>query len=247
MKKFYGFIRGLVYLPFKILYPTKVLNIKNMPSSERLISVTNHFSWKDIPVLAVNVKGYRRFIAKKEIGKNKFIHKLADMLGVIFIDRDKADMHAIRESVNTLKAGNGLSIFPEGTRKNDGDSLHAIKGGVTLLALKGNAPIVPMIIHKPERIFRKNYIYIGEPFYLTEFNGKMLDSDTITAASNKVLTCMQKAKADMELYIKEKRWISEKHAKKARIKYLKKHNKLAKKSYRQFIKMRKKAMRGGAV
>lgn len=237
MNRFYSFIRGVFYLPFKIFYPTKVLNGRNMPSSERLISVTNHLSWKDIPLLAINVPGYRHFIAKKEIGKNKLIRKLATMLGVIFIDRGKADMHAIRESVNALKAGEGISIFPEGTRsKNSEESLHEVKGGVTLLALKGNAPIVPMIIYKKEKIFRRNYIYIGEAFDLEAFRGKLLDSQTITAASEEVAEHMQKARNDMEAFIREKRWKIQKREHKAFIKNEARQNRLAKKNYKKLLK-----------
>lgn len=237
MKKFYTFIRGVFYLPFKVLYPTKVLNRRNMPKTERLISVTNHYTWKDIPVLAVNVKGYRRFIAKKEIGKNRLIRFLAHSIGVIFIDRSKADMHAIRESINTLKAGDGIAIFPEGTRNKSADgALQEVKGGVTLLAVKGNAPIVPMIIHKPEKLFRKNYIYIGEPFDLNDFQGKLLDAETIAAASETVAKHMQKAQADMEIFIREKKWVEQKKQRKQFLQRERKQNAQAKKAYARFKK-----------
>lgn len=240
MRKFYGFIRGFFYLPFKLFYPTKVLNRQNMPQSERLVSVSNHYTWKDIPVLAVNVPGFRRFIAKKEIGKNKLIHKLAEMIGVIFIDRDKPDMHAIRESVSTLKSGDGISIFPEGTRNKEGDGLHQIKGGVTLLAIKGNAPIVPMIIWRKERIFRRNYIFIGEPFNLDQFQGKLLDGETIAQAGEIVADHMRQAQADMEILIKEKRWIAQKREHKAFLKNQRRMNSEAKKSYQEYKRNKKR-------
>ncbi|MDE7396019.1 MAG: 1-acyl-sn-glycerol-3-phosphate acyltransferase, partial [Clostridiales bacterium] len=152
------------------------------------------------------------------------------------------DMHAIRESVNTLKAGGGISIFPEGTRNKSADGgLQEVKGGVTLLALKGNAPIVPLILHHKERIFRKNYLYVGEPFELTEFKGRLLDTETIAEASDKVAAHMQKARDDMEVFIKEKRWILQRKEKKARKKHLKKANAQAKKAYRAYLRAHKKA------
>lgn len=240
MKKFYTFIRGLVYVPFKLLYPTKVLNKQNMPASPQIITVSNHLSWKDIPVIAVNIPGFRRFIAKKEIGKNKLVRKLAEAIGVIFIDRNKADMHAIRESVNTLKSGGGISIFPEGTRnKSEDGGLQEVKGGVTLLAIKGNAPIVPLILHHKERIFRKNYLYVGEPFALSEFKGRLLDAETIAEASDKVAAHMQKARDDMEVFIQEKGWIRQRKERKARRKYLRKANAQAKKDYAAFLRAQK--------
>ena len=240
MKKFYSFIRGLIYLPVKLFYPTKVLNGRNMPVSPQVITVSNHLSWKDIPVIAVNIPGFRRFIAKKEIGKNKLVRKLAEALGVIFIERNKADMHAIRESVNTLKSGGGISIFPEGTRNKSADGgLQEVKGGVTLLAIKGNAPIVPLILHHKERIFRKNYLYVGEPFELTEFKGRLLDAETIAEASDKVAAHMQKARDDMEVFIREKKWIQQRKAWKARKKFLRKANAQAKRDYAAYLRAKK--------
>ena len=151
-------------------------------------------------------------------------------------------MKAIRESISALKAGDGISIFPEGTRHAAQDnSMQEIKGGVTLLAIKGNAPIVPMIINKPERIFRKNYIYIGEPFDLTEFQGKLLDGETISEASDKVAAHMQKAKDDMAVFIAEKRWKVQKKEHKAFLKTEKKMNKTAKRDYKLYLRSRKKA------
>lgn len=241
MNKFYSFIRGVFWLPFKILYPTKVLNKQNVPADGRLVSVTNHISWKDIPVLAINVPGYRRFIAKKEIGKNKLVHKLAEMIGVIFIDRQKADMHAIRESVNTLKAGDGIAIFPEGTRNKSQDGgLQEIKNGVTLLAIKDNAPIVPMMIYGKERVFRKNYIYIGEPFDLDEFRGVLLDGETLAKAGEKVAMKMTAAREDMLEFVAQKKWIEQKKELKSRRKALRKANSDARKSYSRYLKERRR-------
>ncbi len=245
MKKFYTFVRGLIYVPVKILYPTKVLNRQNLPKTNQIITVSNHLRWLDIPVLAINVPGFRRFIAKKEIGKNKFIRKCALGLGVIFIDRNKADLHAIRESVNTLKSGGGISIFPEGTRNKSADgALQEVKGGVTMLALKGNAPIVPLILYRKERIFRKNYLYVGEPFRLDEFKGRLLDAETLAEASDTVAAHMQKAREDMEVFVREKRWKVQAKERKERNRLLRAQNKQAKKDYAALLRAEKAAHKG---
>ena len=241
MRSFYYFMRGLFYLPFKILYPTKVLNYRNYPADERMITVSNHYRWVDIPIIVMNVPGYRHFIAKKEIGKNKFVRKIADAFGVIFIDRGKPDLHAMRASINALKAGEGIAIFPEGTRnRNSDESLQAVKGGVTMLALKGDAPIVPLIIWRRERIFRKNYIYVGEPFTLDEYKDRLLNSEIIASASEKVAEHMRKAQEEMEEWIREKKWIQERKERKA---LRKERRALAKKSKKEYSKCRKEYLK----
>ena len=240
--RFYGLIRGLFYLPFKLFYPTKVIGKEHMPAKPRLITVSNHLSWADIPLLAINVAGYRHFIAKKEIGKSKLIHRLATWLGVIFINRGNADLHAIRECVRVLKADEGLSIFPEGTRNKTDETLHAIKGGVTMLALKGESPIVPILLQSKPRFLRKSYLYIAEPFTLDQFRGKRLDGETLDAAAAVVAEHMQRAKAYVDDYVKNRRWKELAAQKRARRKQVKQGNRRARREYRLIKRQAKRGM-----
>lgn len=231
--KFYSFIRWLLVLPTKIVFPTKLIGRENMPKNPRMITVTNHLSWVDVLMLAVYIKGFRHIIGKKEVGKNKFLYKRAIKLGIILIDRSKADLNAIRESINVLKDGGGISIFPEGTRNKTDESLHEIKNGVTMLAVKGQSPIVPIMIYRKAKIFRKNYMYIGKTFSLSEYDGKRLDLDTLSDASNKVEERMRVEKDYLDDYVAKKRWIAaakEKKQENIRIKVL---NKQARKDYKQ--------------
>lgn len=201
MNKFYSFIRGLIYLPFKLLYPVTVVGKNNIPLQSRIISVSNHLSWIDIPLLAVNVPGYRRFIAKKQIGKNKLIHKLAVKLGIIFIDRGKADMAAMRQSISALRSDEGISIFPEGTRNKTGDDLQEIKGGVTMLAIKGHSSVLPVMIARKSKVFRRNFMYVAPEFDLSEFDGVRMDVENTDKAAAKVASHMESAAEALEAFL----------------------------------------------
>lgn len=206
MNLFYTIIRGLFYLPFKLFYPTKVINKKAFPRKTKLITVSNHLSWKDILIVAIYLPGYRHVIAKKEIGKNPIIRKLAKWLGIIFVDRGKADMSSMRETVNALKKGEGITIFPEGTRNKEDTSLQEVKSGVVMFSIKGDAPIVPVMIYRRSKVFCKNYVYVAPPFELDDFKNKRLDVPTVALAANTVAAKMTDAKAYLEDYVERKRW-----------------------------------------
>ena len=198
MNLFYAIIRAIVYLPFKLFYPTKVINKKDFPKDRKVILVCNHLSWKDILVTAINLPGYRHFIAKQEIGKSRLIHRLAKWLGVIFIARGKADMSAMREILGVLKKGEGVTIFPEGTRNKVDTSLQEVKSGVVMFSVKGDAPIVPAIIYGKARAFRKNYVYVLPKFELESLKGRRLDTPTVEEGAEIVAEKLAEAKRHLD-------------------------------------------------
>lgn len=206
MNLFYTIIRGMFYLPFKLFYPTKIINKKAFPKSRRLITVSNHLCWKDVLIVATGFSGYRHVIAKKEIGKNPIIRRLAKWLGIIFVDRGKADMSSMRETVNILKKGEGVTIFPEGTRNKVDTSLQEVKSGVVMFSVKGGAPVVPVMIHHEAKLFRKNYVYVGTPFELDGLKGRRLDTPAVAEGAEIVASRMEAAKDYLDDYVARKRW-----------------------------------------
>ena len=205
MNLFYAIIRAIAYLPFKLIYPTKVINKRDFPKERKVLLVCNHLSWKDIIVTAINLPHYRHFVAKKEIGKNRLVHKLARWLGVIFIDRGKADMSAMREILGVLKKGEGVTIFPEGTRNKVDTSLQEVKSGVVMFSVKGGAPIVPAIIHEKARAFRRNYMYLLPAFELEDLKGRRLDTPTVEEGAAIVAAKLSEAKQRLDYYVEHRK------------------------------------------
>lgn len=204
MNPFYFLIKWLLFIPFKLLYPVQIINKKNMPKDKKLITVSNHLSGLDIVFVAVNFGGYRRFLAKKEIGKNPIIRVLATWLGVIFIDRDKADRQAMRTIIDSLNKNKSIAIFPEGTRNKTNTDLQEIKGGVSMFSIKTDSKITPVLIARKAKIFTKNYIYVGESFDLKQYSGKPINTAVLEESSKIVSDNMHKAKAEMESFISQK-------------------------------------------
>jgi len=128
------------------------------------IYVANHRSFADPPLVGVAAKGRFAFMAKEELFRNKFFGALLRTLGAFPVSRGKGDTSVIDYSVECIKKGRNLAIFPEGTRSKDG-KVGRGKGGAALVAAKTGALIIPVgIIFQGEKLrFRtKIRIVFGE-------------------------------------------------------------------------------------
>ena len=145
-------LRKIFYWPLKLVFPVRVVGKENKNLPEKIITVTNHLSMLDIVIVGMNVPKYRHFVGKKELENSKFFKGVLKWAGVITIDRGKADMGAIKRIISTLRHGEGISIFPEGTRKKEDDgTMNEVKGGTAMfafLALAGDlgATVSPAMV-----------------------------------------------------------------------------------------------------
>lgn len=187
----FHFIQIIVALPIRMLFPTKIIGKKNIPKGACIIS-SNHTSNMDAVMLAVKTWEKKYYLAKKELFKNKLFGFILKKCGAVKIDRQANDVTAIKNCLKILKNNKKLVIFPEGTRvHNENMELGEVKHGVAMFAIKAKVPIVPMFITKTPKIFRRNRIYIGEPFTLEEFYGKKLTEEELKSAGEIVTAKMQ--------------------------------------------------------
>ena len=187
----FHFIQIIAALPLRMLFPTKIIGKKNIPNGACIIS-SNHTSNMDAVMLAVKTWEKKYYLAKKELFKNKLFGFILKKCGAVKIDRQANDVTAIKNCLTILKNNKKIVIFPEGTRvHNENMELGEVKHGVAMFAIKAKVPIVPMFITKTPKIFRRNRIYIGEPFTLEEFYGKKLTEEELKSAGEIVTAKMQ--------------------------------------------------------
>lgn len=155
-------LRYLLIKPFGIVffklkrYRLEFSGRDNIPQNGPFILVMNHQSEFDIFAVGLGLgktMDKTRVVpwAKVEIGKGKegnlgmFIYHY---LGAIPIDRNDPDSReAIERSLKYLKKGDIVAIFPEGSRRKDGE-LGAFKYGVANLARAVPVPILPVGVHR---------------------------------------------------------------------------------------------------
>ena len=182
----FHFIQALAYLPMAMVYPTKIVGRKNLPKGKVIITL-NHTSNLDAVVLILNTWEKKYFLAKKELFVSKARSWFLKKMGAIKIDREIADVSAIKEAFKVLKNNKKLVIFPEGTRnKTEELNLQQVKHGAAMIAIKTKTPIVPLWIFNRPKAFRKTKILIGKPYELDEFYGQKLSDEVLEKASAKV-------------------------------------------------------------
>ena len=168
------------FLPMTILLPIKVKGKKNLPKKQGYVLTCNHYSNLDPVMIDVKLGKKIRFLAKKELFKNKFVGFFMKQFGGFPVDRGATDINAFKFSLKTLKDKHILGIFPEGHRnKLGGEEMQQVKSGAILFASKAGVPIVPMLLVKPIKFLRRTTLIIGEPFMCEGVNPIKLTKEEI--------------------------------------------------------------------
>jgi len=133
----------------------KVVTYGELPPQniQGIMFIANHISWVDIH--ALNSLIPLRFIAKSEIKSWPIFGYLVTKANTLFIDRSKRQEagRIVEITVASLKAGDNLCFFPEGTTSNGAGSGGArvlpFKGSVLQAAIDANTHVWPVAIHYP--------------------------------------------------------------------------------------------------
>lgn len=148
MKNFFktvsrGIVKGAIWIFCKIVYRFKVIGKENIPKEGPIIICGNHRSFLDPPLIEVTCGRYTRFLAKEELTKNKFLALLGIVFDAILVKKDSKEVKALKESLQTLKNGDCLALFPEGTR-NGLEKGEKVKDGAAFFALRTGTKVVPV-------------------------------------------------------------------------------------------------------
>jgi len=147
-------------------------HIRREPAS---VYAVNHASNVEPPILfkALHPLFPRlRVLYKAELRKLPILTSAFDLAGFIPLERGNRDqsLPAIERAAAALRDGNSFLIFPEGTRSRTGELLPFKKGGF-VMAIKAQAPIVPVAIKGARAAMRKGSPWI-QPVTISVSFGK---------------------------------------------------------------------------
>jgi 1-acyl-sn-glycerol-3-phosphate acyltransferase len=152
-----------VALAFHFYFGFRVIGRENIPEGGCVVC-PNHCQNSDPPFAAVAL-GNRfpiRLMAKQELFSIKGLSPLITWLGAFPVNREIADIGAIKTALRSVRDGAKLIIFPQGTRSTDETTS---KDGAAMLAIKTKAPVLPMYISENKGFRCKAFVVIGKPFY----------------------------------------------------------------------------------
>jgi 1-acyl-sn-glycerol-3-phosphate acyltransferase len=131
-------------------------DLERIPKTGPLILAPNHLSNADGPIIAgwlTPALGRRiHWLGKREMFKIPGSGLVLGAASVHPVDRGSADIEAYRLAERILASGNVLLAFPEGTRSRDG-RLQRPREGIGLLALRTDAPVLPVGISGTDRLW----------------------------------------------------------------------------------------------
>ena len=134
----------------KLLFGMRVVGSEMVPRTGGLLVASNHISELDPPIVGMAIPRTVFFMAKAELFETTFGSFWLRKLGAFPVVRQRVDRDALRTAEGLVRAGGAVAIFPEGTRSTDGSMLPA-KGGIGLLAMRCDVPILPVRVSGTDR------------------------------------------------------------------------------------------------
>lgn len=156
-----------------IILQPKILGLENLQRSGQLI-VASHPSLIDVLFLLALVE-HSNCIAKNALWRNPVTIALVYALG--YIRNDSPDL--ISQCAESLRQGDSLIIFPEGTRSRPGQALKFLRGAANI-ALAAQQDITPVIISCKPSMLRKDQKWYQVPDRAPQYVVEVCPSIAIT-------------------------------------------------------------------
>jgi len=172
----YWFFATLARIFARLFFRFRIHHRERLPESGGIILAANHQSYFDPPLVGICSRRPVHYLARKTLLEWPFFGPLFPDMNVIPVDRDGNDMSALKTVIRKIREGEGVVLFPEGTRSPDG-RLQPAQAGVGLVIAKTLAPVVPMRIFGSYDAFPRGssrvkfhpiHVVVGEPIVFTK-------------------------------------------------------------------------------
>lgn len=150
-------LRGVIGFGSKVLWKIEFVGLENVPKDGGLIIAANHQTYIDPFWLSLPIKRPTRYLAWSAAFSWPVVGKCLTWFGAWPLALEGSDPAAIRRSLQWLRDGGAVVIFPEGGRSNSTGALERFKAGAVRLALEANVPILPVTIRGGNRVWPRGW------------------------------------------------------------------------------------------
>ena len=187
-----GFVKLTGVIPAYLFFKPKVYRInKTSPRflPKKAILMSNHKSLLDfvLHLLIFLWRNIHFLIAEVMFSKGKLFSWFLYKIGGIFVDRNACNFSFVEESLEVLENNQVVGIFPQGRLPVNGKDF-PFKPGVVIVALRTDAPIVPIYTDGNYGIFKRAHVIIGEEIYIRDY----ISRDDINDITNEEIESLTK-------------------------------------------------------
>jgi len=150
-------IRPVVGAFSRLFWKIEFVGVENVPERGGVIVAANHQTYIDPFWLSLPIKRPTRYLAWSAAFRWPVVGTGLKLLGAWPLALEGSDPAAIRTSLQWLRNGGVVVIFPEGARSTDTGALDRFKAGAVRLALEAQVPILPVTIKGGNRVWPRGW------------------------------------------------------------------------------------------
>lgn len=150
-------IRPAVGVVSRVFWKIEFRGVENIPERGGVIVAANHQTYIDPFWLSLPIKRPTRYLAWSAAFGWPVVGRCLTWFGAWPIALEGSDPAAIRRSLQWLRDGGAVVIFPEGARSNATGSLDRFKAGAVRLALEAQVPILPVTIKGGNHVWPRGW------------------------------------------------------------------------------------------
>ncbi len=146
-------MRPVVGVISRVFWRIEFRGLENIPQNGGVIIAANHQTYIDPFWLSLKIKRPIRYLAWSAAFRWPLVGRCLTWFGAWPLALEGSDPAAIRRSLQWLREGGAVVIFPEGGRSTASGELERFKAGAVRLALEAGVPILPVTIKGGNRIW----------------------------------------------------------------------------------------------
>ena len=186
MNRFFRFVWTVLGPVVKLIFRVQVEGLETVPAHGAMLCANHSSNWDPVILgLVLPIDYHLRPMAKDSLFRVPVLGWIVRKLGGFPVARGNADINAVKTAIKTIRDGENLLIFPEGTRvQREGDV--PAKGGVAVIGIRTGAQFVPVFVDGKKRLFHRTRIIFGQP-YRPSYTGRRGTAEEVQAIADDVL------------------------------------------------------------
>jgi len=158
---------------FVLIFGFRCFGRDRIPRRGGCIIACSHQSFLDPIIIGFSSSRAVNYLARSTLFKNSLFAALIRSYGAMELEREEADVKALKKCVERLRRGEIVLLFPEGTRTRTGE-IGPLKPGVFLMSSRAGVPVVPAAVDGSLKSWPRGKIFprpasvriaYGEPIY----------------------------------------------------------------------------------